>query len=162
MRRTTTLLGSLLLFSAGYILGTTEWSLFPTANAQNTDGEPDLVIELADDTRTKIHDATLSLQDAMDALQNEGRYESITDGINSFLVFSGGGNALEDLESGHGVDPETFAALYAGQAIPEVGDHLGKDDQGRLTYRGQVIRMYSESRLQQAYAVRIKLANPGL
>ena len=57
--------------------------------------------------------------------------------INAFLVLSGGGNALDDLESGHGVDPETFAALYAGLAIPEIGDHLAKDDQSRLTYKGK-------------------------
>ena len=160
MRRTTTILGSFLLFGAGYLLGTAETSLTPRAHAQNADDAPQ--IELADEARSKIHESELALQDAMDALQNEGRYEAITDGINSFLVLTGGGSALEDLESGQGVDPETFAALYAGLAVPEIGDHLAKDAQGRLTYKGKVVRMYSESRLTDAFAVRRVLANPGL
>lgn len=163
MRRTSMILGGLLLFGAGYVLGTADVSLTRVARAQNpAGGEEGLGIQLAEDTMIKIQDAKLALQDAMDALQNEGRYESITDGINSFLILSGGGDALGDLESGHGVDPETFAALYAGHAIPEIGDHLAKDDQGRLTYKGKVVRMYSESRLQQSFATRMRLANPGL
>lgn len=161
MRRTTTILGGLLVFAAGYAAGTSGTSLNRTATAFD-DAQPAPAIELAEETQSKIHEAKLSLQDAMGALESEGRYSSITDGLNAFLILSGGGNAMEDLESGHGVDPETFAALYAGLAIPEVEDHLARDDQGRLTYKGKVIRMYSQSRLEQSYAVRSRLTNPGL
>jgi hypothetical protein len=161
MRRTTTILGGLLIFAVGYAAGTSQWSLIRAAAAFD-DAQQAPAIELADETRSKIHEARLALQDAMGALESEGRYSAITDGLNAFLVLSGGGNAMEDLESGHGVDPETFAALYAGQAIPEVDDHLAKDDQGRLTYKGKVVRMYSQSRLEQSFSVRTLLTNPGL
>jgi len=161
MRRTTTILGGLLVFAVGYAAGTSGWSLTRAAAAFD-DAAQAPAIELAEETRSKIHEGQLSLQDAMGALESEGRYTAITDGLNAFLILSGGGNAMEDLESGHGVDPETFAALYAGQAIPEVDDHLARDDQGRLTYKGKVVRMYSQSRLEQSYAVRARLTNPGL
>jgi hypothetical protein len=82
--------------------------------------------------------------------------------VNSFLVLSGGGNARADLESGMGVDPETFAALYADQAIPEIQQNLAKDDDNRLTYNGTVVQMYSKSKLQRLYAERIKLTTTGL
>jgi hypothetical protein len=158
MRRTTTILGGLLIFAAGYVAGTSQWGV-RTAAAFD-DAAP--AIELAEETQTKIHEAKLSLQDAMTALESEGRYSAITDGLNAFLILSGGGNALEDLESGHGVDPETFAGLYAGQAIAEVDDHLARDEHGRLTYKGKVVRMYSQSKLEQLYGTRAQLTNPGL
>ena len=159
MRRTTTILSGLLVFAAGYVAGTSQWT--PTrAAAAFDDATPAAAVELAEDTQSKIHNAKLALQDAMDALESEGRYTAITDGLNAFLILSGGGNAMEDLESGHGVDPETFAGLYAGQAIAEVDDHLARDDQNRLTYKGKVVRMYSQSRLEQAYSIRTRLTNP--
>lgn len=160
MRRTTKILGGLLVFAAGYVAGTCQWE--PSRAAAAFDDATPAAVELAEETQTKIHDAKLALQDAVDALESEGRYSAITDGLNAFLILSGGGNAMEDLESGHGVDPETFAGLYAGQAIDEVEDHLARDEQGRLTYKGKVVRMYSQSRLAQAYSVRTRLANPGL
>jgi hypothetical protein len=78
--------------------------------------------------------------------------------VNAFLVLCGGGDARADLESGIGVDPETFAALYAGQAIPDIADLLDRDEENRLTYNGQVVRMYSKARLQRLYAERTKIA----
>lgn len=164
MRRTTLMLCGLMTFGVGYMAGTSHLSLSRTVaafdDAPKGGDEPE--ISLAKETQTKIHDAKLTLQDAMDALESEGRYKSITDGVNGFLILSGGGDAMNDIESGQGVDPETFAALYAGQAIPEVADHLAKDDQGRLTYKGKTIRMYSQSRLERAYALRTRLGNPTL
>ena len=83
----------------------------------------------------------------------------MTAGVNAFLVLSGGGNARQDLESGNGVDPETFAALYAGQAIPEIQEQLGLDAENRVTYGGEVVRLYSRSRLSRMFAERVKLAD---
>lgn len=160
MKRMTTIACGLLLFVTGYVAGTGQFSLTRQAGAFD-DAPKEAAIPLAEETQSKVHDAKLALQDAMDALESEGRYQSITDGLNAFLILSGGGDAMADLESGQGVDPETFAALYAGQAIPEVADNLAKDDQGRLTYKGKVIRMYSQSKLQRAYAMRMQLTNPG-
>ena len=57
-----------------------------------------------------------------------------------------------------GVDPETFAALYAGLASPEVRQSLARDAQGRLTYKNKVIRMYPIARLKQAFLERDRLA----
>ena len=104
----------------------------------------------------KIRAAHKALTEAMDSLKQEGRYESATEGVNAFLILAGGGSAKKDLENGQGVDPETFAALYAGQALPEIKVELDKDDQQRLTYKGQLVRLYSKLRLQTTYAERIK------
>ncbi|MEW4489352.1 hypothetical protein KOR42_01840 [Thalassoglobus neptunius] len=114
-------------------------------------------VGVPDDTANKIREANRSLIEAMDSLRSDGLYESITEGPNAYLILSGGGNAREDLESGLGVDPETFAGLYSGQAVPEIQALLGVDDQGRVTYNDEVVRMYSKSRLQRVRANRIKL-----
>lgn len=142
------------LVAAGYVLGASGAFDLRMSDAQET-AETDLTKE----TAAKVRAATNALRDAADALRSEGRYEAITDEVNSYLVLSGGGNARQDLESGTGVDPETFAALYTGGAIPEVADKLEFDDQNRLTYNGQVVRMYSKARLQRMQAERTKIAN---
>ena len=110
----------------------------------------------------RIKEMRIAIRNAADTLEGEGKYEPITVGLNSFLLLGGGGNAREDLESGRGVDPETFAALHAGYALPEIGDHLGYDEQGRLTYQNKVVRMYSVSRLRQLYEHRLSFADEGL
>ena len=116
---------------------------------------------LSQEAGDRIRAAHRTLSDAMETLRSEGRYETITEGVNAFLVMAGGGNAREDLESGRGVDPETFAAIYAGQAIPEIQDLLDTDEQGRITYNGEVVRIYSKSRLQRIFADRVKLTEVG-
>ena len=92
----------------------------------------------------------------------DGDYEAVTEDLNAFLILSGGSDAVADLESGNGVDPETFAALHAGQARPEIQELLDFNDDGQLTYNGQVVRMYSRSRLRLIYADRLKLTDQGL
>lgn len=134
----------------GYVLGQADFGP-QIVNAQ----QPQSGVQ--EDTANKIREANRRLIEAMEALKSDGLYESITEGPNAFLILSGGGNSRADLESGRGVDPETFAALYSGRAIPEVKDLLGTDDQGRLTYNGEVIRLYSKSRLQRTFANRVKL-----
>jgi hypothetical protein len=141
------------LVAAGYVLGASGALELRVTGAQ----EP-AETGLAKETLDKLRVANNSLRDAADALKSESRYEALTEEVNSFLVLSGGGNAKQDLESGAGVDPETFAALYAGAAIPEIADQLEYDDEGRLTYNGQVVRMYSKARLQRMQAERTKLA----
>ena len=73
---------------------------------------------------------------------------------NSFLVSTGGGDAVADLESGRGVDPETFAALYADLATDEIAQHLAKDGEGRLTYKGKLVRIYPIARLKELFTKR--------
>ncbi|MBX3444949.1 MAG: hypothetical protein KF774_21290 [Planctomyces sp.] len=106
----------------------------------------------------RIKAALLALNEAADALKADGQYETITEGPNAFLILSGGGSARQDLESGGGVDPETFAALYAGKALPEIQDQIARDDQGRLTFNGNVIQMYSRTTLERRYAERLRLS----
>ncbi len=112
----------------------------------------DTKVETAED---KISAASKALKDAADTLAAESKYESVTEGVNAFLVLSGGGNGTADLDSGV-VDPETFAALYAGAVKKEIAEQLQKDEEGRLTYNGNVIRMYSKARLQKIFAERTK------
>lgn len=141
----------LVMLSLGYLLGSGSSTTQP-AFAQDASG-------VSEETANKIRDAHRALRAAMEALASEQRYEGITDSPNAFLILAGGGNAREDLESGRGVDPETFAALYANQALPEIADQLDHDDQGRVTFNGEVVRMYSRSRLQQIFAERTKITN---
>lgn len=158
MRRWRDLVLAGMMLSVGYLLGTMGAGR-QVLQAQEQKEKIDLGIAM--ETADKIRSANRSLKEAADALQAEGKYESITNGVNAFLVLSGGGNAREDLASGRGVDPETFAALYAGQAIPEIQDLLGRDEQGRLTYNNEVVRIYSVSRLQRLYAQRLQITDVG-
>ena len=87
-------------------------------------------------------------------------------GTNYFAVSVAGIDALKDLEEGRGVDPETLAGLYAGFAIPDVARHLNlvRDvgtagdvklritaPDGRLRYKGTVVRLYSPDRLRELF-----------
>lgn len=151
----------LVVFGLGYLAGTADISLPAQAQAQPpVAGLPGM--DVSKEVAERIQDLRVAMRQAVNTLEGEGKYESITADVNPFLLLSGGGNAREDLESGRGVDPETFAALYAGYALPEIGDHLGYDEQGRLTYQNKVVRMYSVSRLRQMYEQRMKFAEEGL
>lgn len=163
MPRAATVLAGLMLFALGYAVGTGNVWVTSTAHAQAQNAQPaEDDLNLSKETTEKLNELNLVLQDAADALTQEGRYTSVTEGLNALLILSGGGDAQADLESDTGVDPETLAALYAGQAIPEVQDHLDKDEDGHVTYKGKVVRMYSVSRLKQLYERRIKFSEPTL
>lgn len=151
MRRWKSAVVGIALLGTGYVLGTVGALDVRTVTAQEQD------LSVSKDTAEKIRNADFALREAADALRAEGRYGAATDGVNAFLVLSGGGDALSDLDSGTGVDPETFAALYAGQATTDVAELLGRDEENRLTYNGEVVRMYSKARLQRLYAERTKI-----
>lgn len=140
------------LVAFGYVLGSSG-VVTPTAlRAQNEAEGP------SEETRGKIRGAHDALSAAMTALEAEKLYVPAMKGTNAFAVLSGGADAKQDLETGRGVDPETFAALYADQATDEITAHLSKDEQGRLTYKGKVVRMYPISRLKKMFAERAKLS----
>ena len=139
------------LLATGYLLGTAG-SLAPvTAQAQPND------TGLTDETVDKIKAAYEALTSAMAALEAEGKYTSATTGVNSFGITVGGVDAIADLKSGRGVDPETFAALYAGKAIEEIKDDLSKDAEGRLTYKNKLVRIYPISTLKRLLEKRAAL-----
>ncbi|MCA8996910.1 MAG: hypothetical protein KDA80_07990 [Planctomycetaceae bacterium] len=151
MRRFQIALFGLTMLGIGFLLGTNQ---LPQRQLTAQDSD----VGISDSSAEKIRDAYRKLQEASEALQSEGRYAAVTEGVNAFLVLSGGGNAEEDLKSGRGVDPETFAALYSGKALPEIQDLLETDDQGRILYNNEVVRMYSKSRLQRLFAIRSQVA----
>jgi hypothetical protein len=111
--------------------------------------------------RDKLRSAEQALAEAMQVLQDEKRYVPAIVGLNAFATTVGGVDAIADLDSGQGVDPETFAGLYSGQALPEVAEHLAHDAQGRVTYKGRVVRLYNPTRLKQLFAARAELAPAG-
>lgn len=153
MRTAARCISAIVLLALGYLAGSAELFSPVTASAQ-LEAEPGLSRDAAEQVNSAIN----SLTEAGAALQREGLYSAATQGINAFAVTVGGVNALEDLEAGRGVDPETFAALYADMAIDSVAEHLGKDEQGRVTYKNKVVRLYPVSRLQSLFQRRMKLA----
>ncbi|WP_437201328.1 hypothetical protein [Planctomicrobium sp. SH664] len=154
MTRLRTIAFGSLMLGVGYLCGSDRLTF-------ETHAADDRKVDVSEENAKKIRAAYQKLEDAMEGLRGAGRYEAITKGANSFLILSGGGNAKEDLESGRGVDPETFAALYAGQALPEIKELLTTDDQGRILYNNEVVRIYSKSRLDRLYADRVKLTEIG-
>ncbi len=160
MRTSVTITSGVALLMLGYCLGASQLlspaALFAQGNKAKAKAPGESADQgLSDETKTKIKAASDALKAAMDALDAEGRYkESAIKGVNSFIVLSGGGNSLEDLKSANGVDPETFAALYAGLATDQVAPDIGRDAERRLTYKNRVIRMYPISAIRAAYARR--------
>ena len=140
------------LIAVGYVVGISGAGQPVMLGAQ--EASSDLPQESAD----KVKAATAAVNAAMVQLQNDKRYMPAIKGVNTFAVTVGGVDALADLKGGRGVDPETFAGLYAGLAIDEVAENLGRDDQGRLTYNNKVVRIYPISRLKSLFARRDELA----
>lgn len=151
-----------LLVATGYLLGTC--GLFSPARAQEAASQP------SEDSTKKILEANEKLKAAVESLKLESRYEAATKGINAYAVLVGGLNAKEDLEAGHGVDPETFAALYTAaydlkklnvrdDSLADWVDisQIDYDAEGRLTYGGKVVRIYPVSRLKKLRAQRLVL-----
>jgi hypothetical protein len=142
------------LVAFGYFLGSSGVLGPSRLQAQNADKEE----ALSDDAMLKIKAGQEAVSAAQAALQAEQKYVPAITGMNAYAVLAGGVNAVDDLERGRGVDPETFAGLYAGMAVDEVKAKLGKDENGRLTYDGKVIKIYSPERLKRAYAERERLS----
>lgn len=128
----------------GYSWGRTEATSVGLVSAQEAqDAGP------SSETQRKIQAANDALKVAMEGLKSETRYNPATKGMNVYAVLCGGLDAVDDLESGRGVDPDTFAALYAGQASDEVQPHIGQDADGRLTYKNKLVRLYPVTRLKR-------------
>src|SRR5580704_19317802 len=143
------------LLSVGYVLGALQ---FAAPSPLRADPSTDAI---QGTVRDKLRDADRMLSEAMQVLQDDKRYVPAIVGLNAFATSVGGVDAMADLESGQGVDPETFAGLYAGQALPEVAEHLAHDAQGRVTYKSRVVRLYSPTRLRQLFAARVEFSPAG-
>jgi hypothetical protein len=164
MRRLLTCLAAFGLVGVGYLMGAAGLPspslLLAQADKkaeQPGEGAPDITGP-SEEAQAKIKAADEALKAALEILVQEDLYVAATTGINSLAVTAGGVNAVKDLESGRGVDPETFAGLYAGLATDEIAAHLERDADGRLIYKGKLIRMYPISRLKSLYASRAVLS----
>lgn len=132
-----------LILAVGYLWGRNDATALPSAIGQDVEAGP------SSETQRKIQAANDALKVAMEGLKSESRYTLATRGMNVYAVLSGGIDAVADLETGRGVDPDTFAALYADQALDEIQQHLAKDGDGRLTYKNKLVRIYPITRLKR-------------
>lgn len=162
MRISVSLFGGAALLTIGYVLGSSQFLSPAPLLAQAGGAGASSGVELQEETKTKIRAAADALKAASDALVDEGKYVPATKGVNAFAVLSGGVNAMQDLQNSAVVDPETFAGLYADLATDSIAVDLGKDAEGRLTYKNKVIRMYPLSRLRGLYAIRADITGEEL
>jgi hypothetical protein len=142
----------------GYVVGSLQIGGPTFLRADPQSDSPKQSESIPEAVRVKVREANRALSDAMLALQDEKRYVPAIQGVNAFATSVGGVDAVADLESGNGVDPETFAALYAGLALPEVAESLARNTEGHMTYKNKVIRIYSPTRMKQLFALRTELA----
>ncbi|MEZ6132111.1 MAG: hypothetical protein R3C59_25910 [Planctomycetaceae bacterium] len=124
--------------------------------------EPSAEVRLSSDALAKYKKLRRGLSDLDDFLQAVGFERPAILETNYFALSVGGIDAMRDLVEGRGVDPETLGALYAGYAVPDVARELNMapdengrwkitSPDGRLRYRGTVIRLYSPSRLRKLF-----------
>jgi hypothetical protein len=143
------------VFAAGYLAGQGAFRIDSGAVvAQDDAAAPAAGGGLSDETKAKIKAAADAMNAAVESLKLDQQWSPATKGINTFGVLTGGLNSMKDLEEGRGVDPETFAALYAGLAADEIADKIGRDEEGRVTFNGRLVRMYPVSRLKGLFGTR--------
>ncbi|MBL4886041.1 MAG: hypothetical protein JKY95_16095 [Planctomycetaceae bacterium] len=140
---------TLSLLAVGYVLGVSGSLIPQNTNAQPAADGDDIKVEisLSNESIEQVQNIHESLNQLMETMKLEDKYTAATEGVNPYLILTGGGNAIEDLELGTGVDPVTFAALYAGQATSEVEDDLSWDQSNRLMYKNKLVRIYSVEKL---------------
>lgn len=137
------------VFCTGYLVGNSHFASQRTLTASIQDDE-----RLGDEILVTYKAAQLRFNELADQLEAESRYRSVSSDPNFFAVSVGGIDALRDLEEGRGVDPETFASLYAERSIPEIAEHIEIGSDGRLRYKGDIVRMYSRERLKSVFRKR--------
>ncbi len=137
------------VFFAGYLVGISNSAGQRTLAASTQDDE-----RLSDQTLVTYKAAQLRFNELADLLEAERRYQPVSSDQNFFAVSVGGIDALRDLEEGRGVDPETFASLYAERSVPEIAEHIEIGNDGRLRYKGNIVRMYSRERLKSVFRKR--------
>lgn len=141
------LASSAALLGAGAVLGA--WAVGPATPLAAQVAPADAAPEISEATAEKIKSALSAVGTAQATLEQDGLYRPAVKGPNTYAVFSGGLDAVADLESGRGVDPVTFAGLHAGLATDDIAPQLAFDANGRLTYRGKLVRIYSIERMKQ-------------
>jgi hypothetical protein len=153
MTRTGVLVSGGFLFVTGLVAGTLLSQAPPSLHAQQESQAP----QYSNDVLEAYKRAHKSVRELNNLFVASGDSTTVFGGVNYFAASVGGINAERDLEEGRGVDPETFAALYAEMATPRIAQHLDFDEQGRLRYKKNVIRIYSRDRLKQLFQRRDQL-----
>lgn len=147
-----TLIAGTVVFIAGYLAGHCV-SVAPV----ELSAQQETAAQYSGEMLSAYRKSHKSVQDLASVFKAAGRMTSVSGGLNYFAVSVGGTDAEKDLNDGQGVDPETFAALYAERVAPSIAQHLDYDEQGRLRYKGNVIRMYSRERLHELFQLREQL-----
>ncbi len=168
MRRAAVVLSGLAVFAAGFVCGHLGSTVPSMLNAQQD--EP---ATLSNDGLVAYAKTRKAVADLNDTFIAAGLSTSATSDVNYFSVSVGGIDVQRDLEEGRGVDPETFAALYAFEDQElgasgkkervfkrfgvDVSQHLDSDEHGRIRYKQKVVQMYSTERLNQLFERRDQL-----
>jgi hypothetical protein len=152
MKRLQKVMAGFLLAGSGFVAGQLSSASTPLLSAQQD--EPS---KYGLDVLQAYRQLTKAGRELSSLLTAGGNLTSVTTASNYFGMSVGGVNAELDLEEGRGVDPETFAALYADLATPKIAEHLDYDELGRLRYKKTVIRMYSRERLRALFSERDEL-----
>ena len=142
-----------MLFFSGLVIGT----LMSQAPGRLHAQEEPSATKYSKDVLDAYKKAYKSVRELNNLFVAGGESTSAFGGVNYFATSVGGVNAERDLEEGRGVDPETFAALYAEMASPKIAQSLDYDELGRLRYKKNVIRIYSRDRLKQLFQQRDQL-----
>ena len=166
MRRVAVIVSGFALFVAGFVCGHLDSALPSTLNAGQDDG-----LQFTDQMLTAYQKARKSIVDLNDMFIATGQSTAAASDVNYFSVSVGGIDVQRDLEEGRGVDPETFAALYAyedqivsgakervfKQFGVDISQHLDSDENGRIRYKKKVVQLYSTERLNQLFNRRDEL-----
>ncbi|MEZ6059704.1 MAG: hypothetical protein R3C19_05020 [Planctomycetaceae bacterium] len=157
MRRLPMMLAAAGLFGIGYLTGLSQAGNSKALIAATQPPQQSGIAALSDDTLVTYKKAFRSTNDLSDILRAESLYAPATEGLNYFALSVGGIDVVRDLEEGRGVDPETFAALYADRAVPEISQNIDRDESGRVRYKGTVVRLYSRDQLKEMFRHRDQL-----
>lgn len=159
MGRLKTVVSGLILFAAGYATATLNGFAPSQIEATQDAAAQDAAAQgqLSEDALKAYKKVSKAIRELNNLYVASGESTSAFDGVNYFAASVGGINAERDLEEGRGVDPETFAAIYAGKASPKIKENLDRDELGRLRYKKIVIRLYSQERLQMMFKQRDQL-----
>ena len=168
MRRTAAIVTGVALFAVGFVCGHLDSAFPSTLIAQQ-----EVPSQLTPDALVAYQKARKAVSDLNDTFIAAGFSTAAASDVNYFSVSVGGIDVMRDLEEGRGVDPETFAALYAFEDQElgatgkterifkrfgvDVSQHLDSDDHGRIRYKGKVVQLYSTDRLNQLFKRRDEL-----
>lgn len=153
MRKFSALAVAFVIFGVGFAVGT--FCGVTPQRIEATQDEPNQ--QFSKDVLEAYKKANKGVRELNNLFVAGGQSTPAFTGMNYFGTSVGGIDAEKDLEEGRGVDPETFAALYAGMATPKILEHLDFDQLGRLRYKKNIIRVYSQDRLKQLFQKRDQL-----